>query len=316
VLSARVYRNGAFTYYDGNVPITDVMADAFMWLDVIDPEEADLAQVRSICGISEMALHEADRRAARPTLQRYEGYVYMVAFSEKMAEIDLFVGPTWAVTVRRHDLLGREWTSEEARRRFERFAVSHATPGAFVYILFDELIDGYFDHTDRAEDAIEDLEDMIFAQTPGQERQIQRQLFDIRRDLVLFRRVVVPLREVISALLRREVEWIDDQALIHLQDTHDHLLRAIDLIDSQRELLGNATESQLAMISNRVNDVMKKLTAWGSIVFGATLIAGIYGMNFTHMPELSWTLGYPLALGMMLVLSLVLYRMFRRRGWL
>ena len=101
-----------------------------------------------------------------------------------------------------------------------------------------------------------------------------------------------------------------------MADVTDHLLRVVEQLDAQRELLGNAFEAHLSMQSNQMNLVMKQLTAWGSIVFGATLIAGIYGMNFTHMPELDWKLGYPMALGMMVVLSAALHRVFRKRDWL
>jgi len=118
------------------------------------------------------------------------------------------------------------------------------------------------------------------------------------------------------ALLRREVLWVDGDALIVLRDTFDKLLRAVDLVDELRELVGNAVDAHLAVMSNQMNLVMKQLTAWGSIVFGATLIAGIYGMNFQHMPELGWFWGYPFALGSMAVMSFVLYRIFKRRDWL
>src|SRR5207302_7412629 len=127
---------------------------------------------------------------------------------------------------------------------------------------------------------------------------VQERLFDIRRSLLVFRRSVVPLREVISALLRREVPWIDDPTVIHLQDVYDHVLRAIDLVDGQRELMGNAVDAHLAIISNRMNEVMKKMTSWGAILLGSTLVAGIYGMNF-NIPELKWRYGYPYAIGLM-----------------
>jgi magnesium transporter len=145
---------------------------------------------------------------------------------------------------------------------------------------------------------------------------VQADLFNVRRQLLELRRAVVPLREVLSALLRKEVLWVDGEALIVLRDTFDKLLRAVDLVDELRELVGNAVDAHLAVMSNQMNLVMKKLTAWGSIVFGATLIAGIYGMNFHHMPELDWQFGYPMALGLMAVMSFVLYRLFKRRDWL
>jgi len=145
---------------------------------------------------------------------------------------------------------------------------------------------------------------------------VQQELFDVRRDLLLFRRRVAPIREVVATLLRREVAWIDEATLVHLQDVYDHILRAIDLVDGQRELMGNAVDAHLAIISNRMNMVMKKMTSWGAILLGSTLVAGIYGMNFEHMPELGWRLGYPFALSLMFGVTVAGFAYFRRKDWL
>src|SRR6185503_9260896 len=120
----------------------------------------------------------------------------------------------------------------------------------------------------------------------------------------------------LSSLLRREVEWIDEATVVHLQDVYDHVLRSIDLIDSQRELMGNAVDAHLAIISNRMNMVMKKMTSWGAILLGSTLVAGIYGMNFHDLPELSWHFGYPFALSLMALITIFGYIFFRRKDWL
>ena len=148
------------------------------------------------------------------------------------------------------------------------------------------------------------------------EAAIQQELFDVRRQLLFFRRAVVPLREVLNMMLRREVAWVDDATAVHLQDVYDHVLRAIDLIDGQRELMGNAVDAHLAIISNRMNYVMKKMTSWGAILLGSTLVAGIYGMNFRNMPELDWRLGYAWALGIMATITVVGYWFFSKRDWL
>jgi len=121
---------------------------------------------------------------------------------------------------------------------------------------------------------------------------------------------------VLNMMLRREVEWVDDATAVHLQDVYDHVLRAIDLIDGQRELMGNAVDAHLAIISNRMNYVMKKMTSWGAIILGSTLVAGIYGMNFRHMPELDWQFGYAWALGIMLTITIVGYWFFSKKDWL
>jgi magnesium transporter len=286
------------------------------WVDVIDPKDEELEELAGSYQLESRAFDEARRRAARPTMQRFDDHAYIVAFSGSLAEIDIYLGPSWLITVRHHDTKGREWDPTNAVERFKRRDPDTMTAGLLLATLMDELIDGYFDATDLLEDRIEEMEDRIFADTAHTEQVIQQDLFNIRRELIELRRAVVPLREVISSILRLEVRWIEGEAVTIFRDSFDKLLRVIDLIDGHRELVGNAVDAHLAVISNHMNQVMKQLTAWGAIVFGATLIAGIYGMNFANMPELDWRFGYPMALGMMLVLSAVLYRTFRRRNWL
>ena len=285
------------------------------WWDVINPTAEELESLDQQFGLGDRTFDEVHRRAARPTMQRLADHAYIVAFSGSLGEVDMYVGDKWFVTVRLHDEEGREWNSARALGRIEHLA-PNVSAGLMLATVIEELVDGYFDSTDTLEDQLEAIEDRIFSEQLQEERQIQQELFGVRRQLLVLRRAVVPLREVLSSLLRKEVEWVEGEALVVLRDTFDKLLRAVDIVDELRELVGNAVEAHLAVISNQMNLVMKQLTAWGSIVFGATLIAGIYGMNFQHMPELGWFWGYPFALGSMVVMSLVLYRIFKRRNWL
>lgn len=281
----------------------------------MDPTVGDLEALDAEYGLGDRTFDEGHRRAARPTMQRHTDHAYVVAFSGDLAEIDMYVGDTWFVTIRRHDDNEREWDPSVARSRVERLG-AEADSGMVLAVVIEELVDGYFDSTDALEDHLESIEDRIFGEQLKAERQVQADLFTVRRRLLELRRAVVPLREVLSALLRKEVQWVDGEALVVIRDTFDKLLRAVDIVDELRELVGNAVDAHLAVMSNQMNLVMKQLTAWGSIVFGATLIAGIYGMNFAHMPELDWRLGYPFALGLMVVMSFALYRVFKRREWL
>ena len=286
------------------------------WIDVVDPTVEELDVLAERYGLAERTFDEAYRRAARPTMRRFEDHAYVVAFSGSLAEIDMYLGPDWLITVRRHDDEGHEWDPQPVVELCARHTTAATTSGQLLATLLDHLIDGYFDETDKLEDQLEQIEDNIFSVGERTEQSLQHDLFSLRRELLGLRRAVVPLREVLSAVLRHEVQWIDGDALVTCRDAFDKLLRAVDLVDEQRELVGNAVDAHLAVMSNQMNLVMKKLTAWGSIVFGATLIAGIYGMNFAHMPELDWRLGYPMALAMMIVLSFILYRVFRKRDWL
>jgi magnesium transporter len=145
---------------------------------------------------------------------------------------------------------------------------------------------------------------------------VQNEIFRLKKDLLKFRRGVAPLREVLDVLQRRTVDVVTERLEPYYRDVYDHVLRVTDFVDSLRDLLSSALEASLAVVSNRLNEVMKKLTSWAAIILVPTLIAGIYGMNFDHMPELNWVIGYPLALAFMALSAAVLWRMFRRRGWL
>jgi magnesium transporter len=290
--------------------------EGLVWVDVAAPDENDLACLQEQFGLHPLAMEDIRKHQQRPKLEQYPSHAFVVAKTAELQEVDIFIGPGWVITVRETDADGNAWSLDGARTRFERVKPDVASCGFLLYILLDEIVDGYFNATDEAEDNLELLEDRIFGETLHDERAVQEQLFGIRRELLLFRRAVVPLREVVGALLRREVTWVDEDAVIHLQDVYDHVLRAIDLVDGQRELMGNAVDAHLAIISNRMNQVMKKMTSWGAILLGSTLVAGIYGMNFVHMPELHWRYGYAYALSLMLIITITGYLYFRRKDWL
>jgi magnesium transporter len=317
VISARLYRAGDQRDIDAGHISREVDGDeGLLWVDVVDPSEADLTCLQDEFRLHPLAMEDVRHRFQRPKLEAYPTHTFLVAYTSKLQEVDFFVGERWVVTVRETDASGGFWDCDPARTRFERTRPEVPSPGYLVYVLLDHLVDGYFDATDAAEDVLEALENRIFSEQLPDERAIQQELFDVRRNLLLFRRAVVPLREVLNLMLRREVAWVDDHTAVQLQDVFDHVLRAIDLIDGQRELMGNAVDAHLAIISNRMNSVMKKMTSWGAILLGATLVAGIYGMNFEHMPELDWKLGYGWALSVMGVITIVGYTYFRRKDWL
>ncbi|HEX2039509.1 MAG TPA: magnesium/cobalt transporter CorA [Acidimicrobiales bacterium] len=298
--------------------ISDLVArgDRLLWVDLSDPTEDDFRTIDREFELHPLAVEDARKHGQRPKLELYPTHAFVVAYSRALCEVDLFIGPTWLVSVRGRNHAGETWSLDDARRRFERTSAPEFTVGFLLYSVLDELVDGWFVALDAVEEELEELEDRIFSHEPLVEAEVQQDLFHLRRRLLLARRAVMPVRDVLSALLRREVRWIDDATLVLLQDVYDHVLRVADAIDTQRELMGNAVDAHLAIISNRMNEVMKTMTSWGAILLGATLIAAIYGMNFEHMPELGWAYGYPFALGLMVVLTLVGWAFFRRRDWL
>ena len=317
MISARVYRAGDQRDVDAAEISREVAAnDGLLWVDVVDPTDDDLQCLQEEFKLHPLAMEDVRERFQRPKLEQYPTHTFLVAYTSHLHEVDLFVGDDWVIIVREADQSGTYWDCDPARVRFERIRPERPTPGFLVYVLLDHLVDGYFDATDAAEDVLENLENKIFSEQLPDERAVQQELYDVRRRLLGFRRAVVPLREVLNVMLRRDVTWVDDHTAVQLQDVFDHVLRAIDLIDGQRELMGNAVDAHLAIISNRMNSVMKRMTSWGAILLGATLVAGIYGMNFVHMPELQWKWGYAWALGIMATITVAGYTYFSRKDWL
>jgi magnesium transporter len=316
VIAVHHYENGQVNEVDAT-DISRLVDDPnLLWVDVANPSEDDLQCLQQEFSLHPLAMEDVREHHQRPKLEKYPTHAFIVLYSAGLQEVDIFVGPTWVITVRESDTQGSAWSVENARVRFDRTHPEKCDVGYLVYVLLDEIVDGYFDETDRAEDRIEELENLIFSDEHQSETEVQQVLFGVRRRLVRFRRAIVPVREVVASLLRKEVDWIEDHDVVLLQDVYDHVLRVIDLLDSGRELMGNAVDAHLAIISNRMNSVMKKMTSWGAILLGSTLIAGIYGMNFKNMPELHWRYGYGMALGLMLLITVVGYWYFKRKDWL
>ena len=153
------------------------------------------------------------------------------------------------------------------------------------------IVDRYFEVTDAVDDRLDEIEEVVFSDKPPPA--VPREIFTVRTDLTTLRRAAAPMREVVNAIIRREIDFVDDQAIVHFHDIYDRVLRVGDLVEAQRDLLTGLLEANLAVTSNQLNQVMKKMTSWGAILIVATLIAGIYGMNFRHMPELRLAVRLP-----------------------
>jgi magnesium transporter len=316
VIAVHHYENGKVEEFEA-ADISKLVDDPhLLWVDVANPSEADLQSLQAEFSLHPLAMEDVREHHQRPKLEKYPTHAFIVVYSSDLQEVNIFVGPSWVITVRESSDDATAWSLENAKARFDRTHPEQCDVGYLVYVLLDEIVDGYFDQSDKAEERIEELENLVFSEDHHNESEVQQTLFDVRRRLLRFRRVIVPLREVVAALLRKEVDWIDDHDVVLLQDVFDHVLRVIDLLDSGRELMGNAVDAHLALIANRQNQVMKKMTSWGAILLGSTLVAGIYGMNFRHMPELHWYFGYAWALGLMVLITVVGHWYFKKKDWL
>jgi magnesium transporter len=302
---------------------TALKPDALLWIDVEAPTEAEIRMLGEALHIHHLTQEDLLEAGQRTKLERVGDQFHVAAHDCELRgdtlftrEVDIVFAEGWLMSVRHgYEDGGPPMPIDVAVKRFERSRFEHGSndEGFLLWALLDVMVDRWFDVTDAVDDRLAENEELVFAEDG---RGIPRELFELRRSLVAFRRVAAPMREVVSALLRREAECIGEQAIVHLQDVFDHVLRVLDLLESQRELLTGLLEGRLAVMSNQMNLVMKATSSWGAILIVATLIAGIYGMNFRHMPELSWAYGYPAALGSMLVVTGALYLVFKRRGWL
>jgi magnesium transporter len=296
-----------------------------VWLALRDPADEDLRHLEEEFAIHPLALEDVQKRNQRPKIDNYPDQHMLVLYealgpapatdegaltSFILAELHLFGGPGWLVTVQ----WGDSPAVDAARLQFRRpkNGTEHGV-GAALYALFDAAADSYFPILDGMAERMDALEDRVLSGDGGSEG--LREMLSIKRELLELRRVLGPMRDVANALLRRDIELIDEKVEPYFQDLYDHLVRILDQLDLYRDLLASVLDARLTVTSNALNAIMKRLTAFTVILMVPTLIAGIYGMNFAHMPELSWPLGYPLALGLMATAVGVAVYFFRSHDW-
>ena len=292
--------------------------DTLIWLDVELATDEDMALLGREFGFHELALEDCLHTHERPKVDEYPDYYFLVAYGVSIAdrvlqehEMGLFAGSNYLVTVRKDP----SFDLSPVVKRWEAHSDLLKEGGGYLlYILLDEVVDGYFEALDVYEDRAEEVEDA--ALLPNVDEQVRTDLFRIKKDLLRFRRAVAPLRNALDVLQRQSVNVVTERLAPYYRDVYDHILRGTDFADNLRDILSSAFEAYLSSVSNRLNEVMKKLTSWAAIVLVPTLVAGVYGMNFVHMPELAWRYGYLYALALMAAASGTLYLMFKRRGWL
>lgn len=294
-------------------------SEVLIWLDVEDPTPEEWELLRQEFGFHPLALEDAEHAHQRPKVEVYDSFYLLVFYAvgreEAEApqttthEITMFIGSNYLVTVH----LGPVPVLQEVAARWEA-TVNSMRPGVvpLLYALLDAIVDDYFPVVDALGDRLDDLEDRIISESEGANLQ---EAFRIKRDLLALRRIFGPERDAVNVLMRRELPLVDPDSLLYFQDVYDHLMRLTENVDTFRDLLSSALDAHLSVVSNRLNQVMRTLTAISAVLMSMALIAGIYGMNFRYMPELSWRYGYYLSLAGMAVIGAVLAYYFRRKGW-
>jgi magnesium transporter len=282
-----------------------------------------ITRLGEIFNLHRLTLEDVINVHQRPKVEQYKDYCYIVvrAVSDKEGyaseQVSIFLGRNFVLSFQEQP--AKYFDPIAVRIREGKGRIRIAGPDHLAYALIDAIIDGYFPLLERYGELVESLEDAIVAQPAG--RHIEK-IHELRHGLLLLRRSAWPLREAMTVLYREPILLISDEERIYLRDCYDHMVQIIDLLENYRDVTSGLMEVYLSSIGNRTNEIMKVLTIISAVLLPLTLIAGIYGMNFSshasswNMPELEWKWGYPYALGLMVVVAAGFLFYFRMKGWL
>ena len=303
------------------------------WIDLDRPDAAELQSVADEFGLHHLALEDTVTAHQRPKLDRYDDGIFVSLRAarylddvEKVEfdELRVFAGPDFVVTVRHADAPDLARVRRRTEDSPELLALG---PLAVLYAVLDQVVDDYAPVVAGLENDIDEIEDQLFDGDP----EVSRRIYELSREVIELQRATHPIVEILQSLedgYERDDVHVEVQR--HLRDVRDHILRVVEHVDGFRSLLQDALTVHTSLVSERQNEEMKRLTeaslvqgeqakkisSWAAILFAPTLVGTVYGMNFRHMPELAWRVGYPSALLLMVGLSFVLYRVFRSRHWL
>ncbi|HEU5038250.1 MAG TPA: magnesium/cobalt transporter CorA [Nocardioides sp.] len=291
----------------------------FVWIGIHDPSQDEVHEVAEVFGLHPLAVEDAVKAHQRPKLERFGDMVFLILKTlwyvdaddaVETGEIAMFVGDNFVVSVRHGH--GNELHTAREQLESSRQVLNNG-PGAVLYAVLDRVVDEYLDVVDELVVDVDEIEASVFSATRTYDT---ARIYVLKRELSEVRRAVLPLRDPLLRLASGDVPAVPEQATPFFRDVSDHLARAAETVDSLDALLSTAFEAYLAQISVQQNDDMRKISAGAALVVVPTLIAGIYGMNFRHMPELGWTWGYPFALALMAAVATGLWVLFKRSGWL
>ncbi|MGY0237072.1 magnesium and cobalt transport protein CorA [Longispora urticae] len=296
--------------------------DGFVWIGLHEPSAAQFDAVTAEFGLHPLAVEDAVDAHQRAKLELYGDIAFMVFKTVRyvdpeevieVGEIMVFLGPKFVITVRH----GQASPLAEVRRALEADAeLLRAGPSSVLYAVADHIVDEYTHAAEGINNDIEIAEFRVFDTTRSRSDNPTERLYNLKREVLEFRRAVRPLAEPLGRIVRGEIGLVDPRTKEYFRDVEDHLLRAADRADGFAELLTGTLSANMAQIQSRENADMRKITAWVAILSTNTLVVGIYGQNFVYMPELQWKFGYPVMLTVMLSLSVFLYRGFKRNHWI
>jgi magnesium transporter len=319
----RLYRQGMLEAKDfPAAQISDFLQqpDTVVWLDLCEPDQQDLAVVSQEFGLHPLAVEDAIQEHERPKLDRYQDHAFLTAYAVSLdpatgrlqkSELAAFITPRALITVRKDPTFDIQGVME----RWDGSAdlAGHGV-GFLLWGLLDFVVDGHFATVQQLDEALEGLEDLLFDARPHS-AEVQRRSFEVRKSLVVLRRLVLPMREVVNTLLRRDLGLVDEAMGPYFQDVYDHVLRATEWTESLRDLVSTILETNLTIQGNRQNTIMKKVTSWAAIIAVPTAVTGYYGMNVPY-PGFGRHSGAVTSSALIVILSAGLYLLFKRLDWL
>ncbi|MGW6795529.1 magnesium/cobalt transporter CorA [Streptomyces chartreusis] len=331
IVDCAIYRDGRRT--EGPADFSDALDlcrlqdDAFVWIGLYEPTETEFDKVTEEFGLHPLAVEDALNAHQRPKLEVYDDSLFMVlkpvGYEPKSdivssGEVMVFIGDSFVVTVRH----GEEAPLGVVRERLEHEPemLRHG-PTAVLYTIADAVVDHYLDVAAELGTDLSELEAEVFSPTGGSSRHTASRIYAFKRQIMEFRKATGPLAPPLARLagtgpIGARVPFVHDKAQPFFRDVSDHLTRVNESVEGLDRLVSDVLSAHLAQMSVRQNDDMRKISAWAAMAAVPTMIAGIYGMNFEHMPELHWTGSYPALILAMAAVEVLLYRLFKRRGWL
>ena len=289
------------------------------WIALYKPTKEEFGSVAREFGLHPLAAEEPIKAPLRTKLEYYEGTLFLVLKAARyldesetveFGEVDIFVGEDFVVMV----LRGEPAALAPMRERLQGDPeLLGRGPGAILYAIVDRVVEGYAPVVEGLENDIDEIETEVFSGNAG----VSRRIYELSREVIEFQKATEPLPGILDRLIRgAEGREVDAELQRYLHVVQDHALRITERVEGFRQLLQNILSVNLTLVGLSQNDEVKKISAWAAILFAPTLIGTVYGMNFDYMPELHWTLGYPFAMVLMLMVSGTLYLVFKRRGWL
>ncbi|MFF8999515.1 magnesium/cobalt transporter CorA [Streptomyces achromogenes] len=331
IVDCAVYRHGHRSE-EGPSDLSDALAGAraaggFVWIGLHEPSEQEFDLVTQEFGLHPLAVEDALKAHQRPKLEVYDDSLFMVlkpvvyepeSDAVSAGEVMVFVGESFVVTVRH----GEGSPLAAVRQRLEREPeMLDKGPTSVLYAIADATVDHYLEVATELQNDLDELETEVFRPDTGGSRNTASRIYTFKRQILEFRRATGPLALPLARLagsgpLGASVPFVHDKSRPFFRDVGDHLTRVNESVEALDRLVSDILSAHLAQMSVRQNDDMRKISAWAAMAAVPTMIAGIYGMNFDHMPELHWLWSYPAVIVLMAVLEVLLYRLFKRRGWL